>query len=98
MATSSRKPPAHPGSVLADILDEQRISLRKAAKAIGMSPMGLQKVLSENGPVTTETALRLGTWLGNGPDLWLNLQRAYDLFHAEKELRAELKQIKPLAD
>ena len=95
---SVSKPPAHPGSVLADILDEQRISLRAAAKAIGMSPTGLEKVLNEKGPVTPGTALRLGVWLGNGPDLWLNLQRAYNLFHAEKELRSELGKIRPLAD
>jgi addiction module HigA family antidote len=37
-----------------------------------------------------DTALRLGTWLGNGPKLWLNLQQAYDLWHARTRLGAAL--------
>jgi plasmid maintenance system antidote protein VapI len=31
--------------------------------------------------------------LGNGPTLWLNLQRAYDLEQAEKELADVLEKI-----
>jgi len=31
-------------------------------------------------PGNADTALRFGTWLGNGPELWLNLQQAYDLW------------------
>jgi len=32
-------------------------------------------------------ALRFGKLLGNGPDLWIDLQRAYDLHVAEKAAR-----------
>ena len=88
--------PAHPGTVVADILDEQRLSLRQAAAAIGLSPTGLAKVLNGQSPVTPETALRLGTWLGNGPELWLNLQQAYDLWHARERLGTDLSKIKPI--
>jgi addiction module HigA family antidote len=91
-------PPQHPGVVLADLLDEQRISLRKAAEAIGMSHSGLDKVLKGTSPVTPETALRLGTWLGNGPELWLNLQQAYDLWRAREQLGDALGKIKPVKD
>jgi len=31
-------------------------------------------------------ALRLGKLCGNGPDLWLNLQKRYDLQRAEQQL------------
>ena len=41
-------------------------------------------------------ALRLGKLLGNGPDLWINLQRAYDLAVAERDLAAKLKKIPTL--
>jgi addiction module HigA family antidote len=33
---------------------------------------------------TADTALRLGRWFGTGPELWLNLQKAYELHRAEQ--------------
>ena len=30
---------------------------------------------------------------GNGPDLWLRMQQAYDLWHAKRTLRAEIARI-----
>jgi plasmid maintenance system antidote protein VapI len=42
-------------------------------------------------------ALRLGKLLGNGPTLWLNLQRRYDLWRAERELQREIEKMPTLA-
>jgi hypothetical protein len=58
----------------------------------------LSKVLTGKSPVTPDTALRIGAYFGNleGAGLWLNLQQAYDLWHARARLAAELKAIKPL--
>jgi plasmid maintenance system antidote protein VapI len=36
--------------------------------------------------VTPAMALRLGKLCGNGPVLWLNLQRTYDLRKAEEDM------------
>ena len=41
-------------------------------------------------------ALRLGKLCGNGPDLWLNLQKRYDLQRAEQELGEKIKAIPTL--
>jgi antitoxin HigA-1 len=35
-------------------------------------------------------AVRLGKWCGNGPGLWLRMQQAYDLWHAERALEPVL--------
>jgi addiction module HigA family antidote len=85
--------------VIADIIDTNRVSLRAAARAIGMSAPGLEKVLKGRGPVTAGTAARLEAWFGNegGAVLWLTMQRDYDLWHARQALRAELAAIVPLA-
>jgi addiction module HigA family antidote len=53
-------------------------------------------VLKERQPVTPGMALRLGKLCGNGPDLWLNLQKRYDLQRAERELGEEIKTIPTL--
>lgn len=91
-----KRPPTHPGAVAADILDDVGVSARQAAIAIDMTPAGLGKVLNGKGPVTPETALRFGVYFGNGPELWLNLQQDYDLWHARIALAALLKKIEPL--
>jgi antitoxin HigA-1 len=41
-------------------------------------------------------ALRLGKLCGNGPDLWLNLQKRYDLLRAEQELGEKIDAIPTL--
>jgi plasmid maintenance system antidote protein VapI len=41
-------------------------------------------------------ALRLGKLFGNGPDLWLNLQKRYDLQRAEQALGSKIKAIPTL--
>lgn len=91
-----KTPPLHPGGIIADILDENNLSPRQAAIAIGMTPAGLGKVINGKSPVTIETALRIGKLFGNGPDLWLNLQREYDLYHARKVLADDIAKIKTI--
>jgi plasmid maintenance system antidote protein VapI len=41
-------------------------------------------------------ALRLGKLCGNGPDLWLNLQKRYDLQRAQEQIGEKIKAIPTL--
>ena len=50
----------------------------------------------ERSAVCAEMALRLGTLLGNGAQLWLDMQTKFDLWQAEAKLHDELGQMKPL--
>lgn len=94
--TDGRKvAPPHPGGVVADVLDSARISMRQAAAAIGMSPTGLNKVLTGQSPVTAATALRLAAYIGGSPELWMRMQADFDLWHEGQRLAAELKAIVP---
>jgi plasmid maintenance system antidote protein VapI len=47
----------------------------------------LHAVLSERSAVSPELALRLGTFLGNGPQLWIEMQSRYDLWQAERKFK-----------
>ena len=40
---------------------------------------GISQILAGKRNITADTALRLGRWFGTGPQLWLNLQQAYEL-------------------
>lgn len=45
---------------------------------------------------SADMALRLGALLGNGPQLWLDMQSKYDLWRAQSRLRDVLDKMKPL--
>jgi antitoxin HigA-1 len=85
--TASRCP-THPGEILKeDVLPALGLSVAAAAQELGISRQALHKVMAGSVSVTPEMALRLGRWCGNGPGLWLRMQQAYDLWHAERGMR-----------
>ena len=73
--------PTHPGEVLReDVLPTINLPKFAIAKALGISRQHFDRVLQEAAPVTAEMAMRLGKFIGNGPDVWLNMQSRYDLW------------------
>ena len=87
--------PTHPGELLReDVLPALGMSVRDAAIALKVTRQTLHRVLAGTTAVTPEMALRLGKFCGNGPGLWLRMQQAYDLWHAERRLAGELATIK----
>ncbi|HSL83581.1 MAG TPA: HigA family addiction module antitoxin [Thermoanaerobaculia bacterium] len=89
-----RRQPTHPGEILRkDVLPALRLSVSEAARQLRVTRQTLHRILSGRSSVTPEMALRLGRFCGNGPDLWLRMQQAHDLWRAREELRAELEQI-----
>jgi addiction module HigA family antidote len=90
-------PPMHPGELLREeVLPALGRPKTEIAKLLGVSRQTLYDLIEEKQPVTPAMALRLGKLCGNGPDLWLNLQRRYDLHRAERELGAKIKAIPTL--
>jgi addiction module HigA family antidote len=90
-------PPLHPGEMLReDVLLSLGKSKTEIASLLGISRQTLFDILRERQPVTPAMALRFGKLLGNGPDLWIDLQRAYDLYVAEKQLGKVLAKIPTL--
>lgn len=80
------RPPTHPGAVLReDVLPALGLTVTATARALGVTRQALHNVLSERAAVSAAMALRLGKLCGNGPGLWLSMQVAHDLWHAERE-------------
>jgi addiction module HigA family antidote len=75
------------------VLPALRLSVAEAARQLRVPRQALHRILSGRSAVTPEMALRLGRFCGNGPDLWLRMQQAHDLWRAREELRAELEKI-----
>ncbi|MEA2877636.1 MAG: antitoxin HigA [Hyphomicrobiales bacterium] len=79
--------PLHPGELLReDVIPALGKPKSEIARLLGISRQALYDILNEKGPVTAEMAVKMGKLCGNGPALWLNLQRAYDLWHAQREV------------
>jgi addiction module HigA family antidote len=86
--------PVHPGEVLReDVLPALGLNVIEAAKELRVSRQTLHRILAGKMAVSPEMAVRLGKFCGNGSGLWLRLQAAYDLWHAEKRLRGEVRRI-----
>lgn len=83
--------PTHPGALLReDILPELEISKAGFARALDISRQLLYGILNEEKPITPETAIKLATFLGNEPEMWLNMQMKYDLYKAQKSIKPSL--------
>jgi len=96
-ASSKRDfPPVHPGEILReDFLPEYDLKAYGLAKALGVSRNRIERLIREEVSITADTALRLGRYFGTSAEMWLNMQRKYDLDVAKIALEGELEQIEP---
>lgn len=79
--------PTHPGEVLReDVVPALGLSKTEIAATLGVSRVAFYDLLNEKTGVSPRMAVRLGKFLGNGPRIWLNMQTAYDLWHAERSV------------
>jgi addiction module HigA family antidote len=79
--------PSHPGEILREIaLPAIAKPKSEIAQALGISRQALYDILNGKAAVSAEMAVKLGKLCGNGPTLWINLQRTYDLWHAERRV------------
>jgi addiction module HigA family antidote len=85
--------PIHPGEILADELAELGMTASELARILRVPPNRITQILAGKRAVTADTALRLGQWLGTNPELWLNLQKLYELDLARQALGQELAAI-----
>ena len=86
--------PPHPGEVLKDgVFADNLVSVTDAAAALGVTRVSLSRVLNGKAGVSAEMAVRLGKWLGTGPDVWINMQAQYELWKAEQALKTMVRKI-----
>ncbi|HYI24530.1 MAG TPA: HigA family addiction module antitoxin [Thermomicrobiales bacterium] len=91
-------PVNHPGVVLAEELDLRGITGAGAARSLGIPQSRISNIIRGRTGITADTALRLGRWLGTGPQFWLNLQKDYELRLAESEVGIEIERtVQPIA-
>lgn len=63
-------------------MEPMALTISELAGNLGVSRKTLSKIVNERGDVTPDMALRLSKAFNTTPELWLNLQRNYDLWKA----------------
>lgn len=88
--------PVHPGEILREELNELGLSANAFSKALGVPANRVTMILNGQRGVSADTALRLATYFGTTPQLWLNLQKTWELRRTEIEAGHEIaKQVTP---
>lgn len=85
--------PIHPGEILADELQEIGISAAALARTLGVPPNRISQIIAGKRAVSADTALRLARYFGTSPDLWMNLQKNYELDLARQQLGRAIRHI-----
>ncbi len=82
--------PVHPGEILREELDELGMSANALSKALGVPVNRVTTILNGRRGVSADTALRLARYFGTTPQLWMNLQKTWELRQAEIETGREI--------
>jgi len=87
MANEEKLHPVHPGEVLLEeFLKPMGLSQSRVALAIGVHPRRINEIVLRKRGISADTALRLAKFFGTSPDLWLGLQKDYELDVAMDEV------------
>jgi addiction module HigA family antidote len=86
----------HPGEILREeFMIPLGLSANALARALDVPPNRITAIIAAENPraVTPDTALRLSRYFGTTPQLWLNLQLAYDLSAAVVQQGAHINTV-----
>ena len=77
--------PTQPGAVLReDILPALGMNQTELAQRLGVSRLSVNELLHEKRALSADMAGRLARLLGNSAEIWLNLQKAVDVWELEQ--------------
>ncbi len=87
--------PIHPGEHLADELQMIGVNGKQLASRLFIPFARVYQILSGKRRITASTALRLGEFFNGSGEIWMNLQKKYDMEVAFQKEGKEIKKIKP---
>lgn len=87
------RPPIHPGEILADELQDLGVTPAELSRQIKVPANRITRIIHGRRGITGDTALRLGHWFGTSAQFWLNLQSAFDIREAERQVGGEVRKL-----
>ena len=83
--------PLHPGEIIRTLcIEETGLNVTEAAKRLGVDRTTFSRLINGHAGISPEMAIRLSIALEKPAKMWMNLQRDFDLYKAEK-IRKTLK-------
>lgn len=83
-------PPIHPGEILrADYINERGLTITEVAKGLGIARANLSAILNQRAGISPEMAVKLSEAFGNTTQFWVNLQKNYEVWHAELKVNRQ---------
>ncbi len=98
--------PTHPGAILRNMLEElaangrdqfASLTQKELAKRLGVSHRAINDLIRERRSMTADMAIRLSRVFNTTPDIWMNLQKAIDLWDAAEENKQAYAKLRPIA-
>jgi antitoxin HigA-1 len=98
--------PSHPGKILRNMLEELAkegngltgsLTQKELAKQLGVSRRLVNDLINERRAITADMAIRLSRVFETTPDIWMNLQKAVDLWDATEANKNQYAKLRPIA-
>ena len=87
----------HPGEHLAEQLEELQMSAAELSRQLKVPTNRITEILNGQRSITGDTALRLGHFFGTSAELWMNLQKLYELRLADQKAGDTINALPTLA-
>jgi addiction module HigA family antidote len=86
-------PPVHPGEILReDYIKVRGLTVTEVAKGLGVARANLSAILNQRAGISPEMAVKLSEAFGNTTQFWMNLQKNYEVWHAERKVNRQVIQ------
>jgi len=73
------------------------LTQRDLATRLGVSPRVITDLIHERRSMTADMAIRLSRVFKTTPDIWMNLQKAVDLWDAAQANKNQYAKLRPIA-
>lgn len=83
----------HPGVILKEELSAREISQALFSSHIKVSPAYLSDIIRGRRGVSAEMAIKIGRALGTSSDVWLNLQKQYELASVDQSDYEDIEEL-----
>ena len=87
--------PAHPGEILKEMyLAPLELTITETAQALGIARKNLSAIVNGKMGISPDMAVRLSEAFNTSSELWIGLQKDYDLWRSEQNIdRHQIKRL-----